>query len=270
MPAIRNLVTPKTAEKNLRETISAPEKAVKHEAALATLPNAPAWLTAAPQMDPVSAGGSNVTYVGQAHTRSGGWMQQQAAKCSEGDWFVSLKGRITPLKPLKFFLLDARAFGTKMAGNGDIVEAAPLNESGKAPSGLEEHVVGLVIVETPSGLVPAKVDARKAQTPVFAKMIGAVSVAGTPDFLELGDAHKIAAKFPAPFGRVVGTAVVTPRTGRTNGFRYYHSDAEIAPSGVHEMKSLADAFQDAEFLALLDEAKKAFDERVAKIEKLVK
>jgi hypothetical protein len=248
MPPVRTLTTAAVATPT----------AEKPQSALAV----PAWASAPLAVPDEPLKGPRAAFVGVLQGDTGKRQALQAAGCADGDFYVDDGGAITPLKPLKFWLLQAQPFRTKMAASGDIV-AASLDFHDKSAG--DEHVVTLVIVDTGKALVPAKADFRRSQWQVGNDAINGVRRAASPDFPNESDAAKVAAQFPAPFGRIVITASTQRKIGRQSGKPYYEATGVATPASVTDLQRLADAMQDPDFLARVSEAEGSYKYRVEQI-----
>lgn len=262
MPPVRTLVTPSAAKPQpATPTVTSQElqkpDAPKGVAGLAL----PDWAQPTGLDVPAELPGQTaVTYIGQLQDRSGCKAQALASGCQLGDFYLSDKGGVTPLRPFRFFLLTAAAFQSEMSATGDVVFATRDLTARRANT--HEHYVTVVLADVNGTWFPAKADFRKAQQQVAAAAIGAVRAAADPDFPKQSDAHKIASVFPQPFGRVVTTVSIEKRVSKSSGQPYYACSGSVAPATLSEIESLAEAFKDPGFLELLDDAKKNFDDRV--------
>lgn len=269
MPPIRNLtVTP---------TRVTPEPMPKAETALAPIANAPAWL-ATTAGDPLDAddnlkgvGESNSVYVGQLQENTGAKAQILAAGGKVGDFYLNDRGSITPLgdRPTLFFIYPGfiKGYMTQMDEAGKIVAAVPDPKAG-LPKPWAEHFVTVVLVKVGGELVPAKGDFRKAAQKVAANALAGIRAAASPDFAGKSDAHRVAAQFEQPWGRVVADVVTGRRVGG-NGKAYFAAESAVRPTTIAEQQLLRSLLGDADFNAKFDVARKSFEDRVAIIEKVI-
>lgn len=268
MPPVRTLTGNKSAATQPAEATLATTNPNQSGGALAL----PSWASQAPALPEVNSGGGSA-YIAQLQDRSKNLQTCKAAGVAVGEFYLSgassvNNGNPTPLKPFKFWLLDAAAFKTEMDAAGNIVRAT--RDMEQKEKGLEEHVIALLLVETDTGIVAAKCDFRKAQCPGYVTAAKAVSNAAHPDFAHQSDAAKLAAQFPAPWGRVVTTVSPERRISRGNGQPYYAANGTARPVTLSEMEALAAFVQKPEAQSEIDRARDSFKSRVAHIEKHIK
>lgn len=225
----------------------------------------PSWAQAAPALPELPGGGSAV-YVGQLQPNTGKRQTLLASGVADGEFYLDNAGQVIPLKNFRFWLVKAAAFKTEMNASGEIVAAT--RDLDARAKGLEEHAVALVLVDTPAGVIPAKVDFRKAQAPAFKAAADGVKMASDPAFPKISDAARVAAQFPIPWGRVVTAVTVERKISKTSGKPYFRADGSVTPSTVTDMEKLLKALQDDGFAALVDAAEKSYDFRVKQIEKV--
>jgi hypothetical protein len=267
MPPVRTLTGNKTAATQPAETTLTPATNPNTGGALAL----PSWASQAPALPEVNSGGGSA-YVGQVQENSKNRATCKAAGVELGEFYLSgapcNSGNPTALKPFKFWLLDAAAFKTEMDAAGDILRAT--RDMEQKEKGLEEHVIAIVLVEVGGAIYAAKCDFRKAQCPAYVTAVKAVSNASHPDFAHSSDAARVAAQFPAPWGRVVTVCNPERRNSRRNGKQYYAAVATARPATVSELEALAAYLQAPETHAEVERARDSFKSRVAHIEKHVK
>lgn len=252
MPPVRTLVNPTVVKPQ-------PEAAPQQSTAVATLPS---WAMTAPTVPAMPTQSAGI-YVGQLQPATGKRAALLQAGCADGDYYIDISGQLVPLKPLKFWLIKAELFYTRMDATGSIVQAAR-----EKAAGLDEHVVCLIVVDVNGVPTPAKTDFRKASWSVAQAAVNGLQAAAEPDFPQHSDAHKVAAAFPVPFGRVLTTVSVEKRISKMSGKPYFASLGQTAPPSISQLTALGEAFKDAGFIELLEKAKAGFDGRVNQIAKL--
>ncbi|AMV28824.1 hypothetical protein VT84_30805 [Gemmata sp. SH-PL17] len=266
MPAVRTLVPPKQTTREA-DSAGATVDAPKQTTALANLP---AWATAVPAVPQMEGGGAPQCYVGQLQPNTGKRNQLLAAGVEEGGFYLDNLGTVTPLKPLKFWLVEAAVYQTQMNAAGNVVFAT--RDMSLAQNDLHEHAVAVVIVQTPNGLVPAKCDFRKAQSPAYKAAADTLAEVLDPEsgWARKSDAHKVASACPIPWGRFTTTADVQRKVGKGSGKPYFAAFGRTAPATVTEMEQLGAAIQTPEFAQAYETAKESFKSRCEYIEKAIK
>lgn len=274
MPPVRNLTTPKAVavapsipiiEKPAPQAAAAPAQRTSPSGhALATLP---AWAQPVAPLPKINSGPAAV-YVGQLQPNTGKRQSLLAVGVKDGEYYLDNMGEVTPLEVFRFFLLDARAFKTEMNAAGEIVYATRDMEARRPMT--EEHAVALILVDTPHGWVPAKCDFRKAQAPAYVAASNGVEFAQEIGFSDASDAHRVAAQFPVPFGRVLTTVNIERRVSKSSGKPYFLSAGTVAPTSVSDMESLAAFLTDPDSEGKVKAARDSFEFRVKAIEKLCK
>lgn len=208
-------------------------------------------------------------YVGFGEPKSvKNWPIVSAAGVKEGQAYAARQGEIIPLESLKFWLLRADSFQTAMKSDGSFAFATrdlELPDPGTfGGAKLSAHYIGLMIIELPGNrFIPIKGDFRTTKTGALAGPINAVKVAATPEWANQGDAYRIAAQFPQPFGRVFHTVTTQFYVAKSNGNSSYPAKCTTAPTTVTQMQTLNRLFQDQEFLSQLMEANTNYVARVA-------
>jgi hypothetical protein len=233
--------------------------------AVSTLPE---WArSTAPAIPDQPLGGPSSNFVGQLQENTGKKAALQAAGVQVGEFYLSADSAYFPLRPLRFMLLEATAYRTAMDAAGTVTKAS--RDFSDKSSG-DEHIEALVIVDAGDRLIPAKASFRKAQWLVGKAAIDGLQMAMDPAFPSKGDAYKVAAQFPAPFGRVVVTASVQRRVSKTSGKPYFACDGTVTPSSVTDLQKLVSSMKDDAFIAAGDAAKKAYVARCEQLDKLCK
>lgn len=235
----------------------------------------PSWAMAVPTVPNDMPAGMQTTYIGQLNPSTGKRASLISQGVKDGDYYIDDGAAVLPLRPLKFFLMAAEVFRTAMNTVGDIT-AATRDVDAKEVGGIkvDEHAVCHVVAIVNGSYIPAKVDFRKAQFDAARQAVDGAKLAATPDFPSKGEAFKIAAQFPFPFGRmttaVVGILEKIAKTGPGVGKKYYATDAQCSPASLSDMEALGKALQDESFRKQLDSTRAAYEYRVAQIAKLVK
>lgn len=255
MPPVRTLAP---------STNGAAPAAAKPQTALAL----PSWAMATvPQEVPELNGSAGGCYVAQLQPQTGRRPTLIQAGCKDGDYYLDTgDGTIVPLNPFRFAIMTASVFKTRMSPAGEIIAATRNMGYNKD---LDEHCVAIILVLTGEDEVtPAKAEFRRAQQGAAAAALDALKFASEPDFPSKSDAHKVAAQFPAPFGRMVTTVQVSKRVSKTSGKPYFASEGLSQPATVTQMQAILTACNSPEFTEKLDAVKAAYDKRVEQIAKL--
>lgn len=278
MPTVRNLVTdnPKPNGSTPPETAATPAPKGGDGAALA-VPTCFGGLPTLPSNDGLAvandlSAGASGPYVARASDRSPNWPSLSAAGVGNGDLYLGAEGLYLRTMPLTYWLVASTVFKTLMDDLGNFQHATTDLNAEKSPGGLklDEHVLALIVVDLGDRLVPAKCDFRGTLSGAVSPTLKAVQQAGDPKWAALSDAHKVAAAFPVPWGRVVATATTQPRTSRASGRKYYAGAAVCRPATIAQMQRLQAATQDAAFTALLEQAKQGYAERFETIRAMCK
>lgn len=286
-PSVR--VTKPATEEVERVPTAAETKALQKAAGSVKLP---AFLQRATLPQLIS--GELNGYVGFADVQSKNWPQMQAAGLEPGDPFMFKDGAYTILKPLKFFLVMGDTLRTTMEGQdgtftfvtrdletplkdiaasveiegltGKVLEAA-LNMR-KSILKAEPHYVCLILVEVGETLVPIKADFRGTKTGAAESAVRAVEFAGTSEWLKQGEAHKVTAAYPHPFGRVWNVVTTMPKTGRTSGNNFFVARCQSKPATVTQMQLLIDHLAEEQFLEDFAEAERNYQGRLEFLDKV--
>lgn len=210
-------------------------------------------------------------YVGYAHSANKNYAELQQLGIKEGDFYLAENGQITRQMPLLFWLVSAEVFATTMSIKGEITFATrDLNlctGPGETPK-IEEHIVGLLIVDTGEKLVPAKGDFRGVKAGALTNAIAGVKFAAKPEFALRSTAHKIAAQFTKPWGRVFTRATTSFRVSKSTGKPYHPATGVMKPADVDQLTRLQQALTDDGFMAAADLAKIAFADKVQELNEL--
>lgn len=268
MPPVRTLTKPVTPAKVTHENEAEPRDPADANTAIAKLPS---WAVATAPVPTLDGGaGGPALYIGQLQDRTGAKAQLLAAGVEMGGFYLHNQGENVPLKPFKFWLVKAALYQTQMNASGNVTSAT--KDMSAALNDHHEHAVAVVLVQTPNGIVPAKCDFRKAQAPAYRAAAEALADVCNPSsgWPTRSDAHKVAAAFPVPFGRVVNTVNVVRKVGKGSGLPYFAAFGSAAPATVTELEQLAEALQSSDFEAAFQLADEAFKSRCEYIEKAIK
>lgn len=263
MPEVRTLTRSATKISAKPATSLVPDAAPQQIPGTLALPS---WATQIAPLPEMPESGAKYNFVGQLQENTGKKATLAACGVQLGQYYLDSQGQITPLSPLRYWLIQASAFRTDMNASGQIIAATTDMNDKK----LAEHVVALIVVDVDGVPMPAKADFRKTSWRAGSTGIEAVRFASDPDFPSRSDAHKVAAQCPVPFGRVLTTVHVQRQISRTSGKPYFASSGTFAPATVSEITSLMEAFGDDGFKQLLEEAKTGYESRVEMIRKLCK
>jgi hypothetical protein len=215
-------------------------------------------------------------YVGFASTKSPSWPTQSAAGLTDGDIHIAYNRGLTKLMPMTFWLYTHETFKTVMLQSGEISYATRDTTKHAVPPGipgrkLETHLVGVAIVDVNGQLVPSKIEARGTKEGCLSGAILAIKQAMDPKWPSLSDAHKVAAAFTFPWGRVANIANTIPKTvqsGENKGAPYKVGTCLSKPSTIEQMKKLTEAFSDKQFQVDAEIAVRAFETRVQQLDNI--
>ncbi len=205
------------------------------------------------------------SYVQSSSERSKNYAAQKSAGLTDGDFFLVTDGAMNKKMPLEHWLLQAKLYYTKMDSAGNVV-AIGREES----NDLKEHYVVLHLVAHNGTLVPCRSEFRTTKAPAVVKLIEAIREAATPEFAGKSDAHKIAAQFPQPWGRVMASVTSRQKTARASGDGYKLAVPVIKPTSISQFEVFQAAMKDPAYADAFETAKKSFDDRVAELEKKIK
>lgn len=191
--------------------------------------------------------------------RSKSYANCLSAGAVEGDAVIKVEGNLIVCKPLKFFLVSAVQFRTKMGPSGDITSVSL--DMKKTPETPDEHYVAFMLVIHGDRLIPCKFDHRTTKAKAAIEAIRGVHQANSEDWGKLSPAHSATVSFPIPWGRVV-TEVTTVRKVSATGLKYFDAVPNVRPATTHEMKLLADFASDADNLNLFTTVQKEYEARV--------
>lgn len=212
---------------------------------------------------PVQEVQASAPFIGFASNRSPSWSSQQAAGLKDGDMYLQAPGGMLPLQECKFWMIDAFYCFTRVNDNNEILEAkSQLTEADIKADVYDDHYVCPIIVDTGEELLPAKLELRGARAAAAKQVLNAIQTAATPEWATSSDATRLAAAFPAPWGRQTAWMRVSLRQGRSTGRKYLQSFAAVRPSTLTDLEKLADATNDAAFNATLAEVRAAINERI--------
>lgn len=212
-------------------------------------------------------------YVGSASMKSQNWPTISAAGIAEGDFYLDSNGQITKLMPFKYWLFTVTAFCTRMDNVGNIVTATEdpaviADQQKQRQLNVQEHYVTVTLVDLDNSIVPAKTDFRHTKSGAVATPVGMLRQANDPAWVKLGDAYRVAAQFPHPFGRVYCTANTTPRTvrgGPNAGLKYFAATAVAVPTPLSDMERLAAAMTQPMFTDQLNQVVSTYNARIQQI-----
>jgi hypothetical protein len=217
---------------------------------IATLPSA------AHLPEPVSAATS---YVFNASTRSSNYAQQQQAGLSDGDFALCLEGAVYKCDPLKYFLLQVSPYRTTMDQAGNITFATKNMDYVNSLQG--EHYLSLILVFFKDRLIPAKGEFRTTKASAALEPLREIEAAGKPEWLKT-DAHRVAAQFGIPWGRVVATSVPGgKKTSRSSGNAYIPAITNARPATLDEMKLLMEETGKPDFIELFNTVHDEYNQR---------
>lgn len=132
----------------------------------------------------------------------------------------------------------------------------------------EPHYTCLCLALLGESLVPVKADFRGTKSGAASSAIIAVESARDPEWLRLSEAHKVTGAFPHPWGRVWNQVTTKYKVGKASGNSFHVANCVSKPATVDQMQLLVDAFNDADFLAKLDEAEQGYRLRLEFLDKV--
>lgn len=288
MPTINNLMTPNqpAAPATVPNQPATPNPAAVEPAAppAALSPAAQQAMTASPfASTPKIVERPAGAYVGSAHPQSNNWPTCQANGVEEGDFYLdgaaNLSGSpMVKLDPFKYWLYTVTAFCTEMDSSGNVLRASDRpdlieSQALRDRERLQLHFVTVVLVDLGAKIVPAKADFRHTKSGAVSTPYGEFQRMNDPNWPRLSDAHRVAAQFPHPFGRIYCTAWPVPGTvrgGPNKGKRYHAARGTAVPTALADMERLGKAFGDQEFTQALNQAMQTYAARVDLIRAAVK
>jgi hypothetical protein len=227
----------------------------------------PAFLTVPGGAMPTIAPSELEGYAGFASSMSDNWMKQQQAGCSEGDPYIVYDGQIIKCAPLEYVLLAGRSFRTSMMGkemrllwcSEDVEDMGPDNLPSTAKA--QAHYVCLMLVKVGSVLRVIRGDFRGTKDGAAKRPVQEIEDAANPEWAKQSEAHRVAAVFPQPWGRVWNSVAVQPGIGRASGNKYYAAQCKCTPINPSQMELIGQFFQDPASINALEIARRGFEER---------
>jgi hypothetical protein len=133
-------------------------------------------------------------------------------------------------------------------------------------SALDEEFLAVVVVHLGRHLVPAVSYFGRTKGGAVRKAADSLRVAGTPDWAQLSPAHAASANCQLPFGRLVTTVTMEPRTSRATAHQYQLAVGHVRPSNLEELDVLNRSVKDPDFLEQLRVAMDVFGFRLRNLE----
>lgn len=216
---------------------------------------------------PVQEVQATVPFIGFASKRSPSWSAQESAGLGDGDMYLQSSNGMVPLQECKFWMVDAFYCFTKINDNNEILEAKnQLTEAEVKADSHQEHYVCPIIVDTGDELIPAKLEMRGARASAVKQVMNAIQTAASSEFAKTSDAARIAAAFPAPWGRQTAWLRGSRRQARSTGRFYVQTTAAIRPTTLSDMEAIAKATMDSAFTSVLAEVRSAINERIEEMQ----
>ena len=226
----------------------------------------PDFLAPTTEMMPELAENTAPAYVGFADNRAKLWPTLQQAGCEVGDIYLYIDGSIFPKKPLEYFFLMGESFVSKMVGAEMSLMFASKNINTQyEDKQIVPHYVSLLLVKHEGTLVPIRGDFRGTKSGAVEKAVRAVQASTAPEWARRSDAHKIAASFPQPFGRVLNIATTRPyivKSGPNAGNKAFIADSQNRPTTASEIEMLLQCFQNEEWKKRLEVVHDSYRSRV--------
>lgn len=212
---------------------------------------------------PVQEVQATTPFIGFASNRSPSWASQQSAGLGDGDMYLQSANGLTPLHECKFWLLDVFYCFTRINDASEILEAkGQLTEAEVKADIYQEHYVCPIFVDTGDEILPAKLELRGARAAAVKKIINEVQQSADPAWATKSDETRIAAAFPAPWGRQTAWLRGARRQARSSGRMYLQTTAAVRPTTLTDLEKLAAATNDSAFNATLAEVRSAINERI--------
>jgi hypothetical protein len=227
------------------------------------IPAAFSGLATIPSADELPEGGTIYGY--WVSNRSKSYTQCLAAGAAEGDAVIKVEGNLIACKPLKFFLVAAAQFRTKMEMSGDI-SAVSLDMSKRD---MDEHYVTMLLVLHGETLIPCKFDFRTTKAKAAIEAIRAQHQSQTPEWGKLSPAHAATVAFLIPWGKAV-TEVPTTRKVSGKGLAYFAAEPQVRPATPNEMRLLTEFGQSQDNLNLFSTVFSEYEARVNELKSKVK
>lgn len=241
---------------------TAPVGEVKQSTGLA-IPAAFSGLATIPSADELPEGGT--IYGFWVSNRSKSYAQCLAAGAAEGDAVIKVEGNLIACKPLKFFLVAAAQFRTKMEMDGSI-STVSLDMSKRD---MDEHYVTMLLVLHGENLIPCKFDFRTTKAKAAIEAARAQHQSNTPEWGKLSPAHAATVAFQIPWGKVV-TEVSTVRKVSAKGLPYFAAEPNARPASPHEMGLLTKFAESQDNLNLFSTVFSEYEARVNELKSKVK
>lgn len=206
---------------------------------------------------------SSAPFIGFASSQSPSWASHQAAGLADGEMYLQSSAGITPLNECKFWLIDTFYCFTNINNKSEILEAKSQLTDAEVKADIhQEHYVCPIIFDAGDELLPAKLEMRGARSAAVKQAINAVQTAATPEFASSSDAARVAAAFPAPWGRQTIWMRASRRPSRTKGRMYVSTSSVIRPTTLTDMERIANATNDDAFTSVLSEVRAAVNKRI--------
>lgn len=210
-----------------------------------------------------------VPYVGNAHPMSQKWSAMSLAGLKQADYYINIDDQYTKLDPFRYWLVDAQSFMSKIDESGTVL-AITQNMDLKQKLGfdLQEHYVGLFIVDINGMLVPARASFRYLKAKTIKSAADAIKMATHPAWATASDANRVASASSAPFGRIYTEAVMASKvakSGQRAGKPYDYTIASPRPTTEAQLKLLSTNLADPEFKKKLVTAAQSYLDECTKL-----
>ncbi len=164
----------------------------------------------------------------------------------EGDPVLILPEPANPvhLNPYKFYLVHAWQHFSTLDNIGNIVKMTLDAEKARRDKDWKEFIETVVIVQTPTGLVPARCTFKTTKANAAHRGIEARVTAAGADWSKKSPEHAASLAMPEPWMRFTCTVRLKKATGRGSGFNYVAATSVINPTGVADWQALKELFED--------------------------
>jgi hypothetical protein len=205
-------------------------------------------------------------FVGFLEKNSGKAVELITAGVREGQPYISVDGKFTPLVPFKFHLYQYKQFWTKMPF---IDGAYELEETRLTPqnfkTGFQEHYEVVMLVYVNGHIEPARASFRGTKHGAAKGAAKELLEAEKGSWASKGPEYKEAAKLPVAFARFTAAVETVKKTGRGSGYSYYQANSTTKPTTAGEWKILEKWIGDPANKVVLDTVVQAYQGQVAEV-----
>lgn len=177
-------------------------------------------------------------YITFAHPKRADEWQKLVAKfkrVDEGEMYFIRQDDLRKLDNAKLSLIACKQYWAEANPAGEVLRTT----WSEKPKPYKEHIEAVVLVYFDDEVVPANVQFRTTKCPAGKALADALVQVTTPEWAELGQAHKDSLIIQQPFGRFYGIiSLGDKRTSRTSGLPYRPTLCDIQPTSTPEWRLL--------------------------------